>query len=85
MKNKLYMVILYVDECVSYEYGLDDNYYLIGIFDDKNIAESVREKEEMKMKNDERFNYIEVGIREVELNKVYDSREFYIGGGFYVE
>lgn len=37
------------------------------------------------MKNDGRFNYIEVRIREVESNKVYDSREFYIGGGFYIE
>lgn len=84
MGNKLYMVVLYVDERVPCE-GVNDNYYLIGIFDDKNIAESVREKEEMKMKNDGRFNYIEAGIREVELNKVYDSREFYIGGGFYIE
>ena len=85
MGNKLYMVVLYVDERGPCEYGVNDNYYLIGIFDDKNIAETVREKEEMKMKNDGRFNYIEVRIREVESNKVYDSREFYIGGGFYIE
>lgn len=85
MENKLYMVILYIDGLLHREYGVNDNYYLIGIFDDKNLAEFVKQNEEMKMKNAECCIGFEVEVKEVLINKVYKDDEFYLGGGFYIE
>lgn len=85
MNDKLYMVVLYIDGLPHHEYGVNDNYYLIGIFDDKNLAELVKQNEEIKMENADYCVGFEVEVKEVSINKVYKSDEFYLGGGFYIE
>lgn len=85
MNNQLYVVILYTDELPKHEYGVNDNHYLIGIFDDKDIAEAVKYNTEMKIEKEGVFDSAEVEVKEVIANKLYDNGEFYIGGGFYIE
>lgn len=88
---KLYLVRSFVDYLAPCEYGVNDSNYLVGVFTDETIANTVKEKAEAEAKLydfEEQFDKhaTEIDIVVIETDKIYDLNEqIYLGGGFYIE
>lgn len=86
METVMYMVVRYVDNLPKYEYGVDDSYYLVGIFSDKALADAMKDFREAQAKHNGYGDIMSFEVKEVVLNKLYgEDNEIFLGGGYYIE
>ena len=87
----MYLVRRYVDGYPGGRYGVDDSYYMVGLFSDEAVANATKEKAIAQAKETDCIEqYIgrvtEIDIIPIEVDKIYDNEsQIYLGGGFYVE
>lgn len=81
----MYMVVRYIDDLPKHEYGVSEQYQLILLTNNKDLAEKVREEESCNQEF-KGANYMCVNIIEIEPEKKYGvDEEVYLGGAFYIE
>ena len=82
--EKVYLVRRYIDNLEDGDWGCADYYYLVGIFKTKEKAEKVMAEEIQKSKaeNREDTNFF---MFEIDVDKIYEEEDVYLGGGCYIE
>lgn len=82
-RTNVYVVIRYADTLPEHEYGVSDDYYLVGIFKDPECALEARDATTFRFNEPER-EFVHVLV--VEMNKEYEPNEqLFLGGGYYIE
>lgn len=87
----MYLVRRYVNELPQGAYGVDNSYYIVGLFDSEEKAKAAMKKAVGQAREtdfDEQYecHITTIDIIPIEVNKAYkEDDQIYYGGGFYVE
>lgn len=82
---KMYLVRRYSDDLCAQDYGVCDDYRLIGLFSDETVAKAVMETEKAAIPKDKKET-MEIDMFAIEVDKIYKGNEqIFLGGGFYIE
>ena len=81
----MYLVRRYSDDLRKHDYGVYDDYRLIGLFSDEAVAKAVMETEKAAIPKDKKET-MEIDMFAIEVDKIYKGNEqIFLGGGFYIE
>lgn len=87
----MYLVKAYVDCLAHHEYGVNDSYYVVGLFDSEEKANEAMQKAEAHARETDYEDQYDrqstaIEIIPIEVNKMYEDKEqIYLGGSLYVE
>lgn len=85
--DTLYLVRQYVDELEKGVYGVNDSYFLVGLFSDVGTAFFVRDKILSDLKeNQDEDRREQIDVLGVTPNRLYEeAQQPFLGGGYYIE